>query len=162
MPGLRKYNILSEQYVTEWLAMKYPVGTWQTNVQLGELDTSQYFVQPTDSEIAATKPWLPECDALVILPDEVHIIEAKIRDDRGKVEQLLLYGFLFKRTQRFRQHWNKPVKLILLTPMQQGNLEKWLNSLGITVAYYTPAWLLDYLGKLPKRQLRAAGSAIKL
>ena len=81
----RKYRPVAEYYITEYCGITYPPGTWRTNVPLGEVDTSDYYRLTPAERRYISKPFQPLCDALVILPNEVHLIEAKIREERGKI-----------------------------------------------------------------------------
>jgi len=105
------------------------------------------------------KPLLPVCDAVVLLPDEVHLIEAKVREERGKLEQLLLYRYMFPRTPGFERHREKKIRTLLLTPKDQGEMEEFLAMYDVEVVYYRPAWIQEYLGTLPRQYRRGTGSS---
>jgi len=157
----RKYRIVAESYLTEWLGITYPPGTWRTNVSLGEVTTPETVKLTPEERRYITKPLRPVCDAVVLLPDEVHLVEAKIREERGKVEQLLVYEYQFPRTPEFKAHWKKKIRKILLTPKDQGEFENFLQKYGIDVVYYRPAWIEEYLGSLDRRYRRGTGYSIK-
>jgi len=147
----RQYRIVHEDFLVEWLGITYPPGTWRTNVRLGRIR------QPAPHELPPAERRLlrgafgAQADAIVLLPDEVHIIEAMVRHEPGALEDLIKYKLLFKETEEFRSHWNKPIRLILLTPLKLGFYEKLANYLGIEVAYYRPAWIQEYLNTYPPR-----------
>lgn len=157
----RKYEIIAESYLTEWLGITYPPGTWRTNVNIG-MPAIPEEERLTPAELRAIRRgWTGKADAVVFLPEEVHIVEAKIRDDRGKIEQLLLYKWLFYRDESFRPYWDKRVKLILLTPKDQGILEEFMAEFGIQVIYYRPLWVQEYLGTLRPFERRGTLSHIR-
>ena len=157
----RKYEIVAEQYLTEWLSLNYPPGSWRTNVNIGvpelygKTDISQAEYKYIKRSFSA------KADAVVFLPSEVHIVEAKIRDDRGKIEQLLIYEWLFKKDPEFKAYWDYPITKILLTPKDMGLLEKFLAELGIKVVYYKPAWLMQYYYKIRAFERRGLLSSVK-
>jgi len=150
----RKYRPVAEAYITEWLGITYPPGTWRTNVPFGTVEVPEYLSVTPEELRFMTKGFRPIADAVVFLEDEVHIVEAKIRDERGKVEQLLIYEYLFDKTPEFKPHWGKKIRKILLTPKDQGDFEKFLRKYGIEVVYYRPAWIIEYLGTLDRRYRR--------
>ena len=154
----RKYRPVAEAYLTEWLGITYPPGTWRTNVQLGDVKTYNIRVASEAEERFIKKPFRPIADAVVLLPNEVHIVECKVREDRGKLEQLLVYEYLFPRTPEFAAYKDYPIRKILLTPKPMGSFEKFLQKYGIEVVYYRPAWILEYLNSL-ERKLRRGYSA---
>ena len=153
----RKYRPVAESYLTEWLGITYPPGTWRTNVALGDVKTPKLMKLTPSEARFVKKPLMPLADAVVLLPDEVHLVECKIRDDRGKIEQLLIYEYLFPRTPEFRAHKDKKIRKILLTPKDMGEMEEFLAKYGIEVVYYRPPWIEEYLGSLRRRERRAMG-----
>jgi len=150
----RKYRPVSESYITEWLGITYPPGTWRTNVPLGDVKTPEMMKMTPAEERFVKKPLRPIADAVVLLRDEVHIVEAKVRDDRGKIEQLLIYRYMFPRTPEFREHWHKKIRTILLTPKEQGEFANFLAKYDIEVVVYNPPWVQEYLGSLARKYRR--------
>jgi len=157
----RLYRPVGESYLTEWLGITYPPGTWRTNVPLGDVEVPET-VRLTEAEARfVKKPLRPIADAVVVLRDEVHLVEAKIREDRGKIEQLLMYEYLFPKTPEYRAHRDKRIRKLLVTPKDQGGFEEFLRKYGIEVVYYRPPWIQEYLGTLPRRQQRGYGASVK-
>jgi len=157
----RAYRPVSEGYLTEWLSVTYPAGTWRTNVNLGAPEIPDHLMITPAERRMIKRSFSAVADAVVILPEEVHIIEAKVRDDRGKIEQLQLYEWLFRRDKAFAQYRDRPVRKILLTPKHQGSLELFMRELGIEVVYYRPAWIQEYLGTLRPFERRGTLSSVR-
>lgn len=158
----RRYRPVAESYLTEWLGITYPPGTWKTNVALGDVKTPE-FLRMTPAEARFVKrSFRPIADAVVVLQDEVHLVECKIRDDRGKIEQLLIYEYLFPKTPEYRPHWKKKIRKILLTPKDVGGLAKFLEKYGIEVVQYKPPWILEYLGSLNRKERRMIGYSFEI
>ena len=155
----RKYQPVGEAYLTEWLGITYPPGTWRTNVPLGSTKTYNVRVRSEAEARFLTKPFRPIADAVVVLPNEVHIIECKVREDRGKLEQLLVYEYLFPSTPEYARYKDFPIRKILLTPKPMGSFEKFLARYGIEVAYYRPTWILEYLNSLERKSRRGYGAS---
>ena len=157
----RRYRPVAESYLTEWLGITYPPGTWRTNVALGDVKTPELMTLTPAEARFVKQPLRPIADAVVVLPDEVHLVECKIRDDRGKIEQLLIYEYLFPKTPEYKAHWDKRIRKILLTPKDVGGLAKFLEKYGIEVVYYRPPWILEYLGSIRRRERRTMGYSVE-
>jgi len=147
----RKYRIVHEPLIAEWCAMRYPVGAWTVNVRVGPLPewVEKLTVMPRFRRVA--RVMLAEVDAIVLLPEEVHIIEAMVRDEPGKVTELKIAKDLFLRDPTFKEHWKKRIRLILLTPIYNPFLKSVCEREGIEYVFYRPEWILPYLGSLPIR-----------
>lgn len=158
----RKYRIVAEEYLTEWLALNFPPGSWKTSVSLGDVQVPDYWTLTPEEKKFIKKPLRPVCDAVIFYEGVVQLVEAKIREERGKLEQLLLYDYLFPKTPEMEQHWDKPRKKILLTPKDQGNYAKFLEYYGIEIVYYAPPWIKEYLGSIDRRYRRGTGSSYKI
>ena len=148
----RRYTIVHEPYVVEYLRRNYPPGTWMTNVRVGEPPEHLKALVPEERYQRMLKIWMGRLDALVILEDKVVLIEAFIRNQFGKVEQLLYYEFLFKRDTAFKEHWHKPIEKILLTPIECPFYFAFAKQFGIKVVVFRPDWLIPYLMQLRPRE----------
>jgi len=150
----RRYRIVHEDYLIEWLGSTFPPGTWRTNVRLGDL------------LIAKEKPISPaeraqlggmfgaSVDAVVVHKGEVILVEAMVRHEPGSGEDLLKYKMLLPYTTGYEWTKDKPIRLIILTPLELGWYEKFYNSLGIEVVHYKPLWIEEYLHTYPHKEWR--------
>ena len=157
----RKYRVVHEQYLMEWLMKTYPPGTWQTNVRLGAPSEELLSRIRTPEEARALKPWMAQADAVVILSDKVVIVEALVRPEWWKIFQLHQYAKLFKHTPEFAEHWHKPLELVLLTTQDSPFHLKMAAEYGVRVVIYRPPWLEPYMASLRPRTRRPPGSHIK-
>jgi len=150
----RKYRIVHEPMLAEWLLRTYPPGTWRTNVRLGmpHPDILRYAVTPEERRMILIT--LPMADAVVVLPDQVHIVEALVRPEWWKILMLKAYGRLFRMTEEFKPHWEKPIHLILLTAIINPFMEWLAREEGVRVIHYRPTWLEPYYGPLAPRKRR--------
>jgi len=149
---VRKYRIVHERMLLEYLMRTYPPGTWATNVRLGMPYPEISRVALTPEEERMLWITLPMADAVVCLPEEVHILECLVRPEWWKITMLKVYGKLFPMTERFREHWNKPIRLILLTAIYNPFMEWVAREEGVQVIHYTPPWLETYITGLRPRQ----------
>ena len=153
----RKYRIVHEQYLVEWLMRNYPIGSWRTNVRLGV--PSEELIKATISpeERRMLKIYTAQADAIVLLPDKVVIIEALVRPEWWKILQLEEYAKLFRHTPEFRDHWHKPIEKVLLTTIESPFHRAMCEERGIRVVIYRPPWILEYMATLPGRKTRPPG-----
>ena len=157
----RTYRQVHDSYLVEWLGITYPPGTWRTNVRLGQLRPELAERAMTAEEMNYLKPFLASADAVVLLRDEVHIIECMIRHEPGALEDLIKYAKLFRQTPEFKKHWEKPIKLILLTPLDAPFYFEMAKEFGIEVAQYKPSWIFEYLSTYPRKEWRGKLSSVR-
>jgi len=151
----RKYRIVHEPMLLEWLTRTYPAGTWITNVRLGMPAPEILRFAATPKEQRMLWITLPMADAVVLLPKRVDIIECLVRPEWWKILMLKVYGKLFPMTEVFRAHWNKPVRLVLLTAILNPFMEWVAREEGVAIVHYRPDWLEPYFQTLRGRQLTA-------
>jgi len=157
----RKYRIVHESYLIEWLGLTYPVGTWATNVRLGRIREINRVPPITPEEKRFLMPFLASVDAIVLLPDQVHLIEAMVRHEPGIIEDLLKYEELFKVTEEFKPHWEKPIRKIIVSPLAIPWYEEFGKRYDIQFITYRPIWILEYLGTYPRRHRRGQLSHVE-
>ena len=153
MAKKRTYRIVHERMLLEWLLKTYPPGSWRTNVRLGMPAPEIARTALTPEEKRMRLITLPMADAVILLPEAVHIVECIVRPEWWKILMLKVYGKLFKMTEEYRDYWHKPVKLILLTAIVNPFMEWVARDEGVSVIHYRPIWLDPYYGTLRPRQL---------
>jgi len=157
----RRYTIVHEPYLIEWLSRNFPRGTWMTNVRLGLPRKELRELAKTPEEQRALKLWTARADAVVILDDKVIIVEALVRPEWWKIEQLVEYEMLFRHTPEFADHWHKPVEKVLLTVAIDDFHKMMAEQRGVRVVVYRPAWIESYLALYPPRHRRGPGALIQ-
>jgi len=150
----RKYRIIHEPYIVEWLMKTYPPGVWSTNVRVGRPRRELIVPGLRPEEVRMLRIYTGRADAIVLLPDKVAIVEAMIRSEPGKIQMLKTYARLFRMTEEFREHWEKPIGMVLLTPLDEPFITRMAREEGIRVVYYRPEWIITYIETLPGRLRR--------
>ena len=156
--------MVHDQYLIHFLMENYPWGSWRTNVRLGRVSEELARTAKDERQLRAMNIFLARCDALVLLPDKVVIIETISRAHEWfKIGQLEMYERLFKVTEEFREHWDKPVEKILVTPLKNPLLEAEAFARGIRVVTYTHPAMSQYWGSLRARdrEPRLSGVEVK-
>jgi len=150
----RKYEPREMKLVSEYLAEKYPNDRTLTRVRLGAIHPSLLSEKYTDEEKAMLTVWRRWADAIVIRKEEVILIEAAILPSPGDISILLTYSYLFRYTPEFSDVRNLPVKMELVSAIEDPVVTNLARSVGIRTVIYAPEWIYEYLGTLSGRKRR--------
>lgn len=143
--GPRKWEPREFRYVSEWASLNYPGADVRTRVRVGAPPEELTRALGADKAAATFKSWMKWVDAAVFRPEEVVLIEAKLRATTSAVGQLLYYRDLFGKTREFREHWTKPRTLIVLTPWADPDLDAFAGAQGVEIVRWQPSWLDEYV-----------------
>jgi len=86
-------------------------------------------------------------DAVCILEDRVEIWEAKLIRPLAAITQLQLYERLFRRTPEFAAYVDADIRLGIVTPIRDRDLEDIARDSGIEIHYWEPEWVSEYLAE---------------
>jgi hypothetical protein len=153
----RRYRIVHEPYLIEWLSLNFPPGTWRTNVTLGKVKVPERAAITPEEYAMLRETFGGQADAIIFLEDKTIIVEAMVRHEPGSVEDLLRYKQLLLTDPEFKDRWSLPVRLVLLTPLELGERAKFAAEQGVEVIHYRPPWIWEYIHSYPKRWRRARG-----
>jgi len=84
-------------------------------------------------------------DAVCIMDDRVEIWEAKLIRPLAAITQLQLYERLFRRTPEFAAYMDADIRLAIVTPIRDPDLEDIARDSGIEIHYWEPDWVTEYL-----------------
>jgi hypothetical protein len=84
-------------------------------------------------------------DAVCILEDRIEIWEAKLIRPLAAITQLQLYERLFRRTPEFAAYIDADIRLGIVTPIRDRDLEDIARDAGIGIHYWEPEWVTEYL-----------------
>jgi len=141
----RPYRHIERRYVVEYVANRFKrfVACFY-NIRLGEPKEELKKRYPDIPE-RHFKVWLPTADAVVITDDFINLIEAKIRQPRAALGQLLDYAERIPKTPELKRYLDRGIKKILVIPLQDPEFERIALSYGIQIEYFTTPWVLEYL-----------------
>lgn len=88
------------------------------------------------------RPSRPEVDAVVITPDELVLIEAKIFKYREGLGALLVYKSLINSTPEFQPLLPRRISMHLLLPREIPWVMAAAPDLGIEIKTFSPEWVL--------------------
>ena len=153
----RVYTRAHEPMLIEWLTKNYPPGSWTSNVRLGAPDPQLQAVATTPEERRMLMIALHTCDAVVLTTDKVTIVEVATEPKVEKVCQCELYGHLFRETEQFKAHWNKPIDLIILSTVESDLIRWFAEKHGVRWVVYVPLWWEAHIRTRQARKFTAPG-----
>ena len=157
---VRKWQPREQRMLSEFLAEHYPGVEYRLRVRLGKIQPRIETELLTDEErlnLGVFRRW---ADALVIQPDRLILIEAKIRPQPGVISQLQLYARLVPNTPELQEYLDRPLEMLLLYAIRDDLLIAMAREAGIKSRYYKPAWIDEYIAELYPRERRASRSGL--
>lgn len=132
----------------EWMALEYPGGGYTLNARLGPPLDGLASSIGLERALRESAPWRPRVDALAVESGRVVLVEAEIRQVRNAVGNLLVYRNLVPSTPELREHWSKPVEMVLLTPWTNATIDAMARTAGVRMELFAPPWIADYVAEL--------------
>jgi len=121
------------------------------NCPLGLVPESLVMEYGRTAALRVARKMRPEVDALVIYPDRLVLIEAKIVRWVDGLSKLVVYRALVPDTPELEPYAQRPVVLQLLIPYTQDNMRSVAARLGVELVEFTTPDIDRYLNEeLPK------------
>ena len=156
VPGPTGRRPWSTQLLREWAGVKYPNSHLAEQVRLGPTESKLVGVAVSPALEAALRVENWYADGIIVLPDEVLVIEAKIKANPSAVGQALFYLRLAMSTPSLTSQLGNQFTPVVLFAEDDAAVSSFARQLGCRVEVYTPAWIADYLTQV---QFRARGTA---
>lgn len=133
------------RFVNDYLLTHFPRGGWYINVPLGPVPDEIVAQHGLAKGSKLFQPSRPRIDAVIPTKDEYWLIEAKIREAKAAIGDLLVYHELAKRTPDLPGYTEQPFRLRLVVPwaLDWIKLEALAHSMELVV--FLPAWVEDYV-----------------
>ena len=144
----RKSAQVETRMVAEYLLKNYAAFPTRTGVPLGYVDEGLMATAGYQKAILMSRPYRPECDAIVILPNYLVLIEAKVWNVVNGCAKLPLYKSLVASTPELKQYLPREIIMHLVVGWTNPNLEAMAQSAGVVIKVYSPDWLADVVNKL--------------
>jgi len=157
---VRKWQPREMRLLSEFLAEHYQGVEYRTRIRLGKIQPrldGKYITEEERLNLGTFRRW---ADALVILPDRLILIEAKIRPQPGVISQLQLYKRLLPNTPELQRFRDRPLEMLLVYAIRDDLLISMAREEGIRCIQYRPAWVDEYLKELYPRERRATRSGL--
>jgi len=150
----RDWTPRESRLVAEWATQTYPNAHIRFRVSLGSLTPALLADGLTAAELRMlghSRRWV---DAMIVEPNAVHLVEAKIRMSPGALEQLELYRRLFPLTPELAHLHHITPTLHAVFAVEAPDLSAIARERGVLVHTYHPAWVDEYLSQLLHRERR--------
>jgi hypothetical protein len=139
----RKSQQVETRMVAEYLAKEYPKFSFITKVPLGKVDEALMAKEGYQRALGLTRPFRPEADAVVILPNYLVLVEAKVWNVVNGLAKLPLYKSLVPFTPELQQYLPREILMEIVVGWTNSNLEIMAREHGIAVKVYSPEWLKE-------------------
>jgi len=141
----RPYRHVERRYIVEYVTNKFPNRIWAGfNIRLG-LPPDELRKRYPNIPESHFKVWMPTADAIVVTKDSIYVVEAKIRNPRSALGQLVDYARRIPDTPELKRFLPRQIIKLLVIPLEDPELIKTCQELGINIDVYRPAWVVDYL-----------------
>ena len=133
------------RYVVDFLQETFPRGGWTTNVPLGPIPEEITTRHGLTAGAALFHPSRPRIDAVYPTRDRYLLIEAKIREAKAAIGDLLVYRALAEKTLDLPGYDGQPFGMLLVVPWALSWVREAASAHGMELAIFLPPWVEDYV-----------------
>lgn len=138
----------------EYVAQNYPTSRVLLQQYVGPIHPVGEKPALSAEEERAIGTGRRRADAVIILPDELHLLECYIHVNLGKLSQLMTYTQLLPLTPELENYTHLPIKGFLVGAQRDPILDQMAARFNIEVKIFRPQWVVDYFANFPARKLR--------
>lgn len=135
----------------DWIAKFHPDAEVWTRVRIGPIPAPASGGPVSESERLMLTRWRHWCDAILIYPDKIIVVEAMVTPRPSKIGQLELYRELIPHTPELKEHLWKKQEYVLLAAFPSDVMTMLAKKKGFRVVTYQPAWAREYFRDLYPR-----------
>lgn len=144
---VKKRANYERRYCSEYCLLTYPDDTIKLNVPLGTAPDGVIKAMGLGRALRQFRPFRPEADAVILRPNEIVLIEAKIMKALDGLAKLPIYRDLISYTPELADFWELPVRCVLITPKPPLWFERVAKNFDIEYVIYSPDWIQKYYVK---------------
>lgn len=133
------------RYISEYMRDTYPRGDYLVNVELGPIPQEYVSRYGLAKAAALFRPTRPRVDAVHWSPDEYVLIEAKLRDIKTGIGDLMYYLQQAKIAPDLPHYDGQPIVTRLVVPFDLAWLRPAADAAGVEVVVYYQDWISDYV-----------------
>jgi len=133
------------RFISEYLLKAWPGGDYQQNVELGPIPQEYIDRYGLGKAAAIFRPTRPRIDAVKWTPDKYYFIEAKIRDIKAGIGDLLYYRSMVPQTLDLPFYDGQEIVSRLVVPWSIDWLLAAAAINNVEVVVFNPAWIADYV-----------------
>jgi len=152
----RKRQEWEARFASEYVNKFFPQATTFLHLRLGVEPQPAKDRDYSESEKRALRVYMRWADAVIVLPTEIKVIEAKLRPaeyPRG-IAQLEIYQKIVPHTPELQPFLPRDFKMRLVVAVHDPVAEVLCREKGFEYHAWEPPWYRDYLTRLAGRTLR--------
>jgi hypothetical protein len=130
------------QLVAEWLSTLPAAWQSKTHVKVGSDPLFYAGMRLTPAQQRAFGVWQDWCDARVVTPTEVWIVEGKLVATGGAYGQVLDYVDQYKSGDDYRAFAPRAIVPVVLCQAERGRTARLFAAMGVRTIVYAPSWSL--------------------
>jgi len=133
------------RYISEYMKDAWPEGNWQINVELGPIPQEYVTRYGLEKAAALFRPTRPRVDAVKWTPDAYYLIEAKIRDIKAGIGDLMYYKAQAALAPDLPFYDNQVIVTRLVIPWMIDWMRAAADAAEIEVVVFEADWIADYV-----------------
>ena len=133
------------RYIRDYLLKFYPGGGWVTNVPLGPIPQEIIARYGLQAGAKLFQPSRPRIDAVLLAANRYFLIEAKIREAKAAIGDLLVYRALAEKTPDLPLYDGQVLAMRLVVPWALDWVKLAAQEHGMDLVEFLPAWVEDYV-----------------
>jgi len=133
------------RYIAEYMKDTWPEGGWQLNVELGPIPQEYVTRYGMTKAAALFRPTRPRVDAVRWTENAYYLIEAKIRDIKAGIGDLLYYKGMAEKALDLPSYVGQPIICRLVIPWMIDWMRAAADAAQIEVEVFAPDWIADYV-----------------
>lgn len=133
------------RYIADYLQSYYPEGGWVLNVPLGPIPeeiTARYGLV---AGAALFRPTRPRVDAILVAHERYYLVEAKIREAKSAIGDLLVYKALAEKTLDLPLYNGQVIGMRLVVPWALDWVKQAAQAHGMELRTFLPPWVEEYV-----------------
>ncbi|MBA7638657.1 hypothetical protein ES703_46313 [subsurface metagenome] len=137
----RKSRQVETRMISEYLKENYSEFSYILNIPLGSVSEQLMKEEGYKRALGLSRPFRPMADAVVILPNYLLLIEAKVWNVVNGLAKLPLYKSLAPVTPELQQYMPRGVIMQLVVGWTNPNLQIMARAADVVLKVYRPLWL---------------------
>ena len=146
----RKSRQVEVRMISEYLKKNYSEFIYTLNVPLGAVSEELMREEGYQRALGLSRSFRPIADALVVLPNYLLLVEAKVWNVVNGLAKLPLYKSLVSITPELAQYRTRGVIMQLVVGWTNSNLELMARAADVELKVYRPLWLEEVVESMHK------------
>lgn len=133
------------RYISEYMKDTAAEGEYQLNVELGAIPAEYVTRYGMTRAAALFRPTRPRVDAIRWSPDKYILIEAKLRDIKAGIGDLLYYRSLLPETLDLPYYEKQPIVYRLVIPFEYDWIKRAAVASNVELVVQLYDWVREYV-----------------